>query len=377
MAYVVANCIRPGCGKEYTGRAGGTCGWKCQRAYNKETGGAWKQELRTCTECAKTFNPVRLAQKTCGPDCYKATIRGLTKRTCIRDGKEFMGRKNSLYCGRSCAMAETWDSRRQRSVDGTVTKYDRLGAMVPCSACRTPFYRTEGSNQLTCSVKCGAEIREAPLRQKTCPICTTVFTAEGRGDRMYCTDKCSFEAIAQSRRGNVPQILKCQECGEDFDRKGDTDRKYCSLDCSHKAERVEREMVNCLNCGEQFERTLWRSGKRLAIYCSPECTWRHKATSPKHMHRCGDGHIVRSNPERLIDNWLFDHKVIHVYEPDIAKGFADWLVEDTYIEFYGGFREKDNAERIAEKKAFYADKKLIELYPDDLGNLDQKLGVLL
>jgi hypothetical protein len=56
--------------------------------------------------------------------------------------------------------------------------------------------------------------------------------------------------------------------------------------------------------------------------------------------RCDDGHYVRSNAERLIDNWLYGNNIVHAYESDIPNGGnfkTDFYLPryDVYIEHWG------------------------------------------
>lgn len=54
--------------------------------------------------------------------------------------------------------------------------------------------------------------------------------------------------------------------------------------------------------------------------------------------QCKDGHLVRSVYEQRVDDWLFDHNISHVYEPQLSfdKRFhADFLANGYYIEVWG------------------------------------------
>ncbi|GAI86234.1 unnamed protein product, partial [marine sediment metagenome] len=59
---------------------------------------------------------------------------------------------------------------------------------------------------------------------------------------------------------------------------------------------------------------------------------------------CEDGHYVRSYSEMLIDNWLYNNRVIHAYEKSVfmatdpdAVVLSDFYIPDgdVYIEFWG------------------------------------------
>jgi len=56
-----------------------------------------------------------------------------------------------------------------------------------------------------------------------------------------------------------------------------------------------------------------------------------------------DGHYVASKGEMKVDNWLFINSVEHTVHPrvDGTHYFADFLVDDLYIEYDGFWRETD------------------------------------
>lgn len=60
--------------------------------------------------------------------------------------------------------------------------------------------------------------------------------------------------------------------------------------------------------------------------------WKHKVFVAK------DGHRVKSTYEKRVDDWLYEHGVLHEYEPLAPfnhKCHADFRVGDTYIEIWG------------------------------------------
>ena len=78
----------------------------------------------------------------------------------------------------------------------------------------------------------------------------------------------------------------------------------------------------------------------------------------KKPYRCNDGDYVRSKSEREIDDFLFAHKIWHIYEPEYIchngkKYYPDFLLSDynLYIEYFG----KTDEEYIAKKEQKIAD----------------------
>jgi len=103
------------------------------------------------------------------------------------------------------------------------------------------------------------------------------------------------------------------------------------------------------------------------------------------MHRCNDGHYVRSYSEALIDNWLYENDCVHAYEKKVflKKNPDKTLISDfyihtgrkgVYIEFFGLDDGKYQA-RKEEKIALYKNNNinLIVLEPDDIKILDDIL----
>jgi len=99
-----------------------------------------------------------------------------------------------------------------------------------------------------------------------------------------------------------------------------------------------------------------------------------------------DGHVCNSLDEMNIDNWLFHNKIKHSKEPfypqddefnKSGKRRADWLIGDTYIEYFGlkgeNFYDQKTLEKfsLADKKGF----KLIGIFPEDIPNIENILSV--
>lgn len=96
--------------------------------------------------------------------------------------------------------------------------------------------------------------------------------------------------------------------------------------------------------------------------------------------RTKDGHMVRSRAEVIIDNALYDYKLVHAYErklPIEEDVYSDFFIptENVYIEYWGMEDDPKYAERKREKIEIYKkhDLKLIELTDSDIANLDDHL----
>lgn len=100
-----------------------------------------------------------------------------------------------------------------------------------------------------------------------------------------------------------------------------------------------------------------------------------------------DGHRCRSLEERQIDDWLYKAGIPHTTEPPYPPHpilnpdglrLADWRVGDVLIEYWGLAGMKAYDERMKSKRELAKEVgiSLIEIYPNDLYDLSQKLGCL-
>lgn len=103
-------------------------------------------------------------------------------------------------------------------------------------------------------------------------------------------------------------------------------------------------------------------------------------TDPKEKqpdYRCNDGHYVRSTHEQLIDNFLFDNRIIHVYEEKVIDKNdpnkvikCDWYLPNgkVYIEYWGIENSMKYEHQKEYKLKIYENYNLIQLYPEDTKN---------
>ena len=97
---------------------------------------------------------------------------------------------------------------------------------------------------------------------------------------------------------------------------------------------------------------------------------------------CEDGHRVRSTHEKIIDDWLYKHRVPHAYEPILVLPSQGQLIPDfavhclngdrIYIEYWGIMNDSHYRERRQHKSRLYADYRLplIELETGDLHSIE-------
>ncbi|USD62901.1 glycerol kinase [Vibrio sp. SCSIO 43140] len=97
-------------------------------------------------------------------------------------------------------------------------------------------------------------------------------------------------------------------------------------------------------------------------------------------HRTLDGHYVQSKGELLIDNWLYMAGVVHAYqrqlpiEQDVVSDF--YLPQGKlYLQYWGSDNGPIDSKTIESTRALYEehDLPLIEVFPEDIDNLDSVL----
>ena len=158
--------------------------------------------------------------------------------------------------------------------------------------------------------------------------------------------------------------------------------------------RDKGKITKCTECG------IWKEGdKPLCKECWLKSQKEEKKKSPDYKPtqidqenrdfrskfpatiRTLDGHLVRSKSEKIIDDWLYNHKIAHAYERMVpiesADVYCDFFLpydKKVWIEFWG-LDNKKYLKRKEIKKKFYSEnnKILIELTEKDIEILDDVL----
>lgn len=140
----------------------------------------------------------------------------------------------------------------------------------------------------------------------------------------------------------------------------------------------------CPECGRALTKPLVHVGFADArrVYGEPGEAYAPPLSPPPKerelMRSCADGHKARSRDEVVIDDWLHARGILHEREPKLKGMRPDWRVGDVYIEYWGMANQQGYDARREEKLALYRKRrlKLIELFPEDLADLEVKLGWL-
>ena len=140
----------------------------------------------------------------------------------------------------------------------------------------------------------------------------------------------------------------------------------------------EGEAHACPKCGGALAPGLVNVGFHDArrVYGEPGTPWR--APAPLADLRCADGHKARSRDEVRIDDWLTARGIVHEREPKLKGMRPDWRVGNVYIEYWGLAGQQGYEARREEKLALYRKRglQLVELFPQDVEDLEPKLGFL-
>lgn len=105
-------------------------------------------------------------------------------------------------------------------------------------------------------------------------------------------------------------------------------------------------------------------------------------------HRTADGHYVKSHPESVIDDILYNLRIVHCYEKkvpipaDVRTVMCDWFIpvnsnmEGIYVEYWG-MRKKEYELNKDEKRKLYKeyDIPLIELEKDDYIDVQRLMDI--
>lgn len=105
-------------------------------------------------------------------------------------------------------------------------------------------------------------------------------------------------------------------------------------------------------------------------------------------YRTTDGHYVRSKAEAMIDDYLYNSKIVHIYEkklPILEDVYSDFFIpsikgsEPVYLEYWGLVGDEDYDKRKNIKQSIYNqyNYNLIELDDKHIENLDDHLPILL
>lgn len=268
---------------------------------------------------------------------------------------------------------------------------------VKCSFCKKAFLRPSGRfneaekfgwNQY-CSKRCRNQARVTGIK-KICanPNCNkTVFRflnqfKKSKSGYVFCSTSCAAIVNNLPRR----KIKICPICGKEFFRL----QKYCSRTCyanflRSKPKVIKISKTQIITKIQKFYKKngripfkmefphynaardrfgSWNKAIKVAGFKPNPVMFARKYVAK-------DGHICDSFAEKIIDDWLYSHKIEHqrnIPYPN-SSYTADFGIKEKFVEFFGlnGELEEYNKNmRMKEKLAKKHKLKLIKIYPKDL-----------
>lgn len=345
------------------------CTKECQIAHREAS-----RVTRPCEHCGKEFtSPASLGHlKYCNQGCYDAA----------RNAKPLSEKKDREYpkCA-NCGGPRSFGGKSDYCRECFYKLYrEERGGYPKCQTCGQDIVSV-GTGVLRrkfCSKKCYGDSRLSAPRVIPCEVCGKEFERAllGGAIRKTCSHECMRELMSRSAGGRFKE--NCETCGAEFETIKSRHKKYCSLKCYAQSRTVDKEEKACEFCGGIYEVRVGSEVGEARRFCSMSCSAKFRADNTGKSRPCLDGHNVRSNGEMLIDNWLSENRLFHVYDPPAPLGKADWLVGDTFIEFWGIVGNEKYDEGRQAKLAAYAaaGAKVIEIFPEDLPNLEAKLAIL-
>lgn len=212
-----------------------------------------------------------------------------------------------------------------------------------------------------CSKSCAAVINnpKSPKRRtkiKTCPVCGEQFT----GQKIYCSRKCQIIRLKEYL--SIPKE-KLLNTIKEFYR-------------THGRIPFKKEFFHAKAARRYFG--TWNKAIEAAGFSPNPVRFAKKYTA-------NDGHKCDSLAEKIIDDWLYARKIIHLrnFRYDGTKFSADFKIGNIFIEFFGLNGQLRRYDELLKQKLNIVKKnnlKLISIYPNDLfpqNRLDKLLGELL
>ena len=224
-----------------------------------------------------------------------------------------------------------------------------------------------------------------------CPICGKPTSSLYGNERKA---KLCREHAQDFKNG---KIVQCEKCGEWHD-------VHSNCKCNQEKEKIIyiNNPDTCIICGSETDNGYHFCRDCYYKYNDKEILLRIKRCASsevldsKYFNKkiiSEDGHIVKSDEEARIDDYLYNHKIQHKYEkeylpnnPKYEKSiYPDWKLPnyenlgDVYIEYWGVENNPVYDKQKEYKMEIYKEDKLtlISLYPNDLKNLSETLEKIL
>jgi ribosomal protein S27E len=275
---------------------------------------------------------------------------------------------------------------------------------VRCKNCNKIFYRPNGRfneaikfgwNQF-CSSKClyKFKIKRIILKCENCGK-KIIRTPNTVSPHNYCSHSCAAKIVNKNWAERGGKRIKCEGCRKIFKQwRIGSNKKYCSKKCQTETSLYTKEkLLKIINdVAKKLKRTptrreFWGGVDKACVRLFGSWNKAVSATglTPNRSHddrmykriisKSIDGHLCDSVSEVLIDNWLYENKILHdkniPYPSTHHK--ADWKLlsknKQVFVEYFGLANDSPRYDRSIKEKEVLCKKEnicLIAIYPKDL-----------
>lgn len=222
-----------------------------------------------------------------------------------------------------------------------------------------------------------------------CPICgepTSIYMGNARKDRL---------CRKHGKMANAGEIIQCPDCGKWHEADKPCECKKVKSNESTEQNIDIPNFKKCLLCNNESGEFLFckscytkYKNKTLLFKITVEKDQKLELLDESYegLFTCKDGHKVKSKSERAIDDYFFEHKIVHSYEKALIIGdeifHPDFYLPelDVYLEHWGYDESNIEYTKRKEYKIPKYRKKgitLISTYEKDMKDVDASLDMKL
>lgn len=221
-----------------------------------------------------------------------------------------------------------------------------------CPTCGKAFEEliTGAERAKYCSRPCalrgiGKNNSEQAQIEKTCPVCSKVFTSRRSLKQKTCSSECANFLRGVSERGNDSRIdCQCKKCGQTFrvlPSRART-RQFCSRKCAQSGREKTGPICKCAYCEAEIRKSNCRANRSEQVFCNNQCyhawdkQYKNTPAMRERLKQRNLGNPSISQVENRVARWLDKHKIQYERQSQFHKYYwADFKVGEVYIEVNG------------------------------------------
>lgn len=328
--------------------------------------------VKKCEFCGKDFKakPSQYdSKKYCSKACHNNSMRKTVKKICLHCKIEFIDNSNNkkqVYCSRKC----------RHETQRTSIPYELIYNLYITKNMNTRDIGKElgvSKHKISDTLKYyNLEIR-APHTQRKGGMYN--IPAKEELENLYFNEYMNYEKIGEIYKTELSNV------GLWFKRYGIKARKYGEGKRSRNfiyptVQEIEELYINkgltSYELAPLFNttpNTICKIIKDYGFDTKPNLWLGRK------FIKCKDGHEVRSNLERIVDEYLYENNISHEYEKRLPgesyRYMTDFYANNFYVEIWGVVNSKTYNEKRAKKEQIYKINhlKLISIEPQDFKDL--------